>query len=261
MASSLKDAHTNSAEYKKFVIATTSASAGSLPRVLPAGEDGPPACTVIEHHSLGVGVTDVAASAAFYAKLGMIPVHVERSADCDDDGGAGSAADGGNTILRLSAPGGLLLDLVPATAGAPPPSDATAALGGAPAPENVLMDVAGWKPPGHTHACWRVPSVPAVKTFLAEQGIPLSGTRSTLAVFVRDPDRTTLEFERNDGVDEPDAFTGASAIGYGRALDHVGVRVRAPFDRHLRWWARMMGFNALVHSYEPNPDPLKNFAP
>lgn len=242
--------YSNTAEYKKMVIAGASASVASLPRVLPAGEDGPPACTVVEYHSIGVGVTDVAASAAFYAKLGMISVHVERSADCDDDGG-----------LRLSAPSGLLLDLVPATAGAPPPSDAAAALGGAPAPENVLMDVAGWKPPGHTHASWRVPSVPAVKTFFAEQGIPLSGTRSTLSVFVRDPDRTTLEFERNDGVDEPDAFTGASAIGYGRTLDHVGVRVRAPFERHLRWWARMMGFNALVHIYEPNPDPLKNFAP
>jgi catechol 2,3-dioxygenase-like lactoylglutathione lyase family enzyme len=255
--------YSDSAEYKKMVIATTSARAPSLPRVLPAGEDGPPACTVVEYHSIGVGVTDVAASAAFYAKLGMIPVHVETSAECDDDGGAGgsAAADGGNTILRLSAPSGLLLDLVPATAGAPPPSDAAAALGGAPAPENVLMDVAGWKPPGHTHASWRVPSVPAVKTFFAEQGIPLSGTRSTLSVFVRDPDRTTLEFERNDGVDEPDAFTGARAIGYGRTLDHVGVRVRAPFERHLRWWARMMGFNALVHIYEPNPDPLKNFAP
>lgn len=106
-----------------------------------------------------------------------------------------------------------------------------------------------------------MPSVPGVKGFLASQDVPLSGLRSTLAVFVRDPDRSTLEFERNDGGDEPPAAFSAAHIGHSRPLDHVGTRVRAPHQRHLDFYARNLGFNAKVRVYDVNPDPLKNGAP
>lgn len=79
---------------------------------------------------------------------------------------------------------------------------------------------------------------------------------------MRDPDRTTLEFERNDGGDEPPAepFSGAH-IGWGVSLDHVGVRTRAPHERHLDWAARNLGFTLCVSKYVVNPDPLKNGRP
>lgn len=79
---------------------------------------------------------------------------------------------------------------------------------------------------------------------------------------MRDPDRTTLEFERNDGGDEPPAepFSGAH-IGWGVPLDHVGVRTRAPHERHLDWAARNLGFTLCVSKYAVNPDPLKNGRP
>lgn len=128
-------------------------------------------------------------------------------------------------------------------------------------PDNILMDRPTTKLPGHTHASWTVPSVPSAKAFLAASGIELSGTRSSLAVFVRDPDRTTLEFERNDGQDEPPPVFLPSHIGHRRPLDHVGIRVRAPYERHTEFYARHLGFIALVMSYEPNTEPLKNMPP
>lgn len=100
-----------------------------------------------------------------------------------------------------------------------------------------------------------------MRAFLDEHGIAISGTRSTLALFARDVDKTTLEFERNDGGDDAAAFVGAASIGAGKKLDHVGVRIRAPYERHVEFWARTMGFNALVNKYEANVEPLKNFAP
>lgn len=106
-----------------------------------------------------------------------------------------------------------------------------------------------------------VPSVPGVKDFLASQDIPLSGLRSTLAVFVRDTDRTTLEFERNDGGDEPPETFTSAYIGNKRPLDHVGIRTRAPHARHLEFYARNLGFIYSVRVYDVNPDPLKNGAP
>ena len=251
------EAHSVTTEYREKVISAQKRDLLSLPQVLL--DAPPPATHVLAHHSLGLGVTSPATSIAWYARLGFEEFP--------------AVSEAGAAVRRLRAPGGLLVDLIPVEASAPLPVGAAAALSslrassvatGAPPPvdpTNVLMDVPSWKPPGHTHASWSVPSVPAAKAFLEGVSIPLSGTRSTLAVFVRDPDRTTLEFERNDGVDEPSAFTGANAIGFGRPLDHVGVRIRAPYDRHLAWWARMMGFNRLAHMYETSADPQKNFAP
>jgi catechol 2,3-dioxygenase-like lactoylglutathione lyase family enzyme len=244
------EAHSVSAAYRATVVAMQDPDLSRYAKVLPAG-GAAPATHVLRHHSLALGCTSPPASVAFYAKLGLAEV---------------AGGGGGGGVRRLLAPGGLLVDVVPAAAGAPLPAGAAAALaaagaGAAQPPANVLMDVAGWKPAGHTHASWSVPSVPAARAFLEAAGIAISGTRSTLAIFARDVDRTTLEFERNDGGDEPGAFTGAGAIGRGKPLDHVGARVRAPLDRHLQFWARTMGFNHVVHRYEPDADPLKNFAP
>jgi hypothetical protein len=79
---------------------------------------------------------------------------------------------------------------------------------------------------------------------------------------MRDPDRTTLEFERNDGGDEPPSPTfGPEHIGHGKTLDHVGIRIRAPYDSHLEFYAKNLGFSSLVRRYEPDPNPLKNMPP
>jgi hypothetical protein len=61
----------------------------------------------------------------------------------------------------------------------------------------------------------------------------------------------------SDGNEDATPFD-ASAIGAGHPLDHVGVRVRAPYDRHLEWYARNLGFCHRVNTYTPNDDPLKN---
>lgn len=83
----------------------------------------------------------------------------------------------------------------------------------------------------------------------------------SIIVFVRDPDRTTLEFERNDGGDDAPVVFTSDMIGYKSPLDHVGTRVRAPFDRHLEFYAKNLGFVYLVNKYDANPDPLKNMPP
>jgi catechol 2,3-dioxygenase-like lactoylglutathione lyase family enzyme len=210
---------------------------------IPGGES--PAVVALRYSCLGLAVENVEAAAAFYGKLGF-----ERAADASALGGAPGAPPVPVLRSRL----GLELHLLRAAA---PLKDADGK------PLNALMDVpAAQKGPGHTHASWSVPSVPAVKELMASLGVPLSGTRASLAIFVRDPDRTTLEFERNDGGDEPSPGPpGSSMIGFGRRLDHVGTRVRPPYDRHMTWYARMLGFSFLVNKYEANADPSKNMPP
>ena len=219
------------AAYRASVVALQAKT--EHPAVLPGVK---PAASVRAYHHLGLACRDPSASSSFYQTLGFKPL----------DGDAGAARGAG--IVRLGhASNGLELHLLQA-------DDKSGS-------DNILMDRPTEKWPGHTHASWAVPSVPALKSFLAGLGVELSGTRSTLAVFVRDPDRTTLEFERNDGKDEPPASFGAEHIGAGKPLDHVGTRLRAPFERHLEWYALNLGFNSLVRRYEPNPDPLKNGPP
>jgi len=219
--------------YRESVVKMATASNADFPPVL--SDPVTPAVTCLRYHHLGLVCRDVPASVQFYAKLGF-------------EGPAALAAHAkGAGIVRLVGSGGLELHLVQA-------DDCSGT-------DNLLMDDAQNKAPGHTHASWKVPSVPGVKQFLDSLGIPLSGTRSTLAVFVRDPDRTTLEFERNDGKDEPPAVFTAADIGYTQPLDHVGIRTRAPHDRHLEWAARNLGFTLCVRKYDVDPDPLKNFSP
>lgn len=89
---------------------------------------------------------------------------------------------------------------------------------------------------------------------------------------------------RSDGGDDDAAAAAfdAALVGRGHPLDHVGVRVRAPYERQcvrgrhchaarswvectaspprsLEWYARNLGFNALVNKYPANEEPLKNF--
>lgn len=189
-----------------------------------------PAVSVIGYHHLAIAASSLAPTVAFYSQLGFQPL-----------------LEGGKSV-RLRSPAGLELHLIQADQ---PLQDNL----------NLLMDFPTHKPPGHTHASWTVPSVPGMKAFLAARDIPLSGTRSNLAVFIRDPDRTTLEFERNDGGDDQSAEFTAEMIGAARTMDHLGTRVRPPYDRHLQWYAEKLGFVKLVKKYEPNPEPLKNMPP
>ena len=187
------------------------------------------------YHHLALVCRDLESSTAFYTKLGW------------------SVTSTAESTVILSHPNNLDLHLLAS-------DDKSRGEQGA---DNILMDFPTLKYPGHTHASWSVCSVPACKSFLATLGIEPSGTRSTLAIFVRDTDRTTLEFERNDGGDSPPeggVFT-PEHFGHFRPLDHVGIRVTAPYDRHLEWYARHLGFNSKVRVYEPNPDPLKNMPP
>lgn len=81
---------------------------------------------------------------------------------------------------------------------------------------NILMDVDA-KYPGYTHIALRVPSLDDVRSFLAEHDIPVTGQfsfKGLKALFIRDPDRSVIEFDEYEGVqprtrssDEPDEST------------------------------------------------------
>lgn len=232
--------YTADAGYKEKVLAMQKPPT-SYPRVL--AEDDKPLINCIRYHSIGMSVSNIAESFSFYSKIGF---------DAIDKSALDRALSGvpckGNDILVLKNRLGLELHLIQADE----PLEGN---------QNLLMDFPTEKPPGHTHASWSVCSVPGIMRLMEELTIPLSGTRSTLAIFIRDPDRTTLEFERNDGGDDvPEIFT-KDMIGYHTTLDHVGTRVRAPLDRHVQFYAKTFGFEFLVNKYEANPEPLKNMPP
>jgi catechol 2,3-dioxygenase-like lactoylglutathione lyase family enzyme len=236
------EVHSTSAEYRDKVISMMAKKdPSSYPGILSVDEM--PLVNCLRYHSIGLAVGNIEESISFYTKLGF---------DAIDSSELEKALSGvpckGQDILILKNRIGFELHLIQADK---PLEDN----------QNLLMDFPVHKPPGHTHASWSVCSVPGVKTFMEENGIPLSGTRNTLAIFVRDPDRTTLEFERNDGGDDaPSVFT-KDMIGYHSTLDHVGTRIRAPLDRHIHFYAKTFGFNYVVNKYEANPDPLKNMPP
>ena len=223
------------AAYRESVVKMATQPTTDWPPVVPGLDK--PAVSCLRYHHLGLACRDIGASTRFYAQLGFEAEQLSSA----------SAPAKGAGIVRLRGAGGLELHLIQA-------DDCSGT-------DNLLMDNPQLKAPGHTHASWKVPSVPALKAFLEGLGIPLSGTRSTLAVFVRDPDRTTLEFERNDGKDEPPAAFTAEHIGWTQPLDHVGIRTRAPHARHLEWAARNLGFTLCVRKYDVDPDPLKNGSP
>ncbi len=63
--------------------------------------------------------------------------------------------------------------------------------------KNILMDVSD-KHAGVTHISYRVKSIESAKKHLDSIGIPLSGEMTTdrfKAIFIRDPDKTVIEFD------------------------------------------------------------------
>jgi catechol 2,3-dioxygenase-like lactoylglutathione lyase family enzyme len=135
-------------DYKARVTALFANEKKEFPVVANAAE---PVVNVLRYHHLGIACANVAVSAAFYAKFGF-----QRISGND-------LAAKGNDILVLTHSNGLSLHLLQADSVPSGP------------PHNVLMDNATSKAPGHTHASWTVPSVPAVKDFLAGLGVELSG--------------------------------------------------------------------------------------
>ena len=191
-----------------------------------------PCCTVISYDHLGLAVSNIAHSMSFYEKIGF---DLEKS----------------NTAIMRNK-GGLQLQIFLCDKAIDDNN-------------NILMDYPQQKYPGHTHASFCVPNTQSVKMYLESQGIAISGERKypgndrLYAVFARDPDRTTLEFEKNFG-DMEDVAVTRYDIGYPQLMDHVGIRVSNPIAS-LNYYAEMLGFNQIIKQYEHNPDPLKNFAP
>ncbi|MEZ5666335.1 MAG: VOC family protein [Alphaproteobacteria bacterium] len=125
--------------------------------------------TRINH--VGIRVRDLAATRAFYEKLGFAflvgPV-------------------GPEPVAIMEHPSGVNLNFI---------------LNAAPeAAANVLMDVPV-KHPGYTHMALEVTDIAAVQARLVELGIPLSGgpvvvNNGATLIFVRDPDANVIEFHQ-----------------------------------------------------------------
>mmetsp|Transcript_11703 Transcript_11703/g.17729 ORF Transcript_11703/g.17729 Transcript_11703/m.17729 type:complete len:307 (+) Transcript_11703:102-1022(+) len=194
-----------------------------------------PIAPVIRYAHLGIAVTDFTQSIDFFSRLGF------ELLSC-----------GSSHMRVMKNKGGLDLHLFQC--------DQNISDG-----KNLLMDMQGIKYPGHTHAAFSVPTVPGVKAYFENNGVGISGTRGVsaertlAAVFVRDPDRTTFEFENNFGPDEDVEVTG-DMLGYPQSIDHVGIRVSNPEERWV-WYAEKLGFNISISKYVANEDPLKNTHP
>jgi len=191
-----------------------------------------PCCNVIGYAHLGIAVSDMTVSTIFYTKIGFSEIQEDSQVK----------------VLRNN--GGLELHLFQCDRGIEDD-------------KNLLMDFPSNKFPGHTHAAITVPNVLATQSYLESQEISISGERKKgdrlLAVFARDPDRTTFEFEKNVGDPEDVEITG-EVIGVPKGIDHVGIRVSNPSDRFM-FYAEKLGFLQNVNTYEANPEPLKNFPP
>ena len=171
--------------------------------------EGEPVIRVLKYHHLGLAVTDMEASKAFYSKLGFAAVSNDNP-----------------SVMKNAI--GMELHFLQA-------DDA--------AKDNILMDTPEQKYCGHTHAAFTVPSVSAARGYLEGQGMTISGERTmqgqVKSVFVRDLDRTVLEFERNVGYETVENFQ-PSMIGNARPIDHVGTRVSDPLKSWM-WYAKMLG--------------------
>jgi lactoylglutathione lyase len=112
---------------------------------------------------IGIRVHDVARTRAFYEQLGF------RWA-------WGPA--GPEPVAAMTHPSGLELNFILNAPDAKRP--------------NILMDV-GEKYPGITHIALQIADVAATRRALEAAGIALSGTRGSVALFVRDPDGNVIE--------------------------------------------------------------------
>jgi catechol 2,3-dioxygenase-like lactoylglutathione lyase family enzyme len=195
--------------------------------------------SVIRYHHLAVVCSDLNRSREFYHKVGFFEKNNgEEALSC----------------MILANEGGLELHLFQSSRS------------NAPIQNNILIDFPDEKFPGHTHMSFGVGSVPGVKAYFKEQNIPLSGTREIpgkglVAVFVRDPDGTVLELERNDGGDDGAVVTSKGLSNAPRGgIDHIGTRVSNP-EVSLQWYVRAFGFRESVMKNELDEDPKKNFRP
>lgn len=132
----------------------------------------------VDHVGIRVSVKDV--SIAFYQALGF-----ELITDV--------GFDNGHPVI-MQHPSGDVLNLLGPAARTPS--------------TNILMDI-DEKHAGITHVSYKVNSISEAKTFLAEEGIPLSGEfrfKGLHAIFIRDPDRNVIELDGYRGK-EPDTRT------------------------------------------------------
>jgi lactoylglutathione lyase len=112
---------------------------------------------------IGLRVHDTARSRAFYEALGFTWAW---------------GPFGPDNVGAMTHPSGLELNFI---VNAP---DATR--------PNILMDVPE-KYPGITHIALKIADVAATKAALETAGIAISGTRGTVAIFIRDPDGNVIE--------------------------------------------------------------------
>ena len=184
------------------------------------------------YHNIGIAVSNIGISTAFYQKVGFKTISETPS------------------LVFMTNRGGLELYLFPCDKGIEDN-------------KNILMDYPTEKYTGHTHISFTVPHVENTRVYLESMGLIISGERKVgdklYALFTRDPDMTTLEFENNSGVVEDVPIT-ADLIGYPKKLDHIGTRVFHPEEK-LNYYAEKFGFNRKVSTYEPSPEVLKNFRP
>jgi lactoylglutathione lyase len=122
---------------------------------------------------IGIRVHDLARSEKFYALLGFTKT-------------AGPL--GPEPVAILAHPSGVEINLI---LNAPNPAE-----------PNILMDMPE-KHPGITHFALNCPDILAAQTTLEAAGIPLSGGPTRLgpnvtAIFIRDPDRNTIELDQRD---------------------------------------------------------------
>ena len=198
----------------------------------------------IRYHHLGVVCSDVNRSRDFYKQFGFQEKGENNNNNNNKDSSSG---------IIISNEAGLRLHLFQTSR--PHPNN-----------ENILMDHPDEKFPGHTHMSFGVGSVPGVQNYFDSQSIPLSGTRGfpgkgTVAIFVRDPDRTVLEFERNDGKDDETPVDSVVLSNPPRGgIDHIGTRISNP-EVHWEWYVRVLGLNDVIMKYDLDPEPKKNFRP
>jgi len=127
----------------------------------------------IDH--VGIRVRDKHVSVPFYEALGF-----ETLSD--------SGFEQGHPII-MEHPSGVVINVLGPATTEPGP--------------NVLMDLPD-KSPGYTHMALRVADLDAVRAFMTERDIAITGGfefGGVRALFVRDPDRNVIEFDEYAGDD------------------------------------------------------------
>jgi catechol 2,3-dioxygenase-like lactoylglutathione lyase family enzyme len=208
-----------------------------------ATASSPSSSYAVGYHHLALVCTNVAASVDFYTKLGFR---------------VRAAHDGDKAVLYNES--GLELHLFRTSANDDDVVDKKEP------PHNVLMDDTETKYPGHTHFCIGVGSVPQTRKYLESIGFVESGARDMFgfvaSVFYRDPDRTVVELERNDGEDDGRPVTAETLSKAPRGgMDHVGTRV-TKVPTTSAWYRKHLGLSKDIMVYEVDLEhPKKNGRP